>query len=621
MTCLLIGLSSCSSHSEGSSFTSKLDSVDACISQGSTDDAVKLLKKLEKKAYTSYEFLGITKRYLNLGEDKRAEKILSKALKRIPKNPEVSCVYANFLLRHDRLDEAFEISLPLAETEYSSIYSECILRKTLLAVDQGFSPEQEPGQLIDSAFNSSDKKKKKKQKDMTALTSEQIKEIFTDERFIPVYTGAFKGSKDSPWIYNAASVLMKNGRYKDAAGLYPHTISSYRDSLLWGIIFFDTGLYTESLDALTSSKKLAQAAITEKNAPQLTAEIDSLTCDCLYIEDEDEKSHQLRLELLATNKQNAPSLAFMNSAMYYKRHDSQAERYDQLMALEEQFPDYIPGIAGKAEFALDELRRPPEDELSLRLRSAGLKTLAMEERDRIPTISVATVTDFIDSRYSQTGNPDLMVLKERIRNQKNFIQGSATPVSAAWTFLESMEEDNAYPSQAILYGVEFLVQNNLSKEAEGLFDGYIKGKYDYDVFENPAELELWEAEYSAWFACLDGDLDRGLSMYTHIMKNYGDRIASTTSQAGRAGAINAFINLAVLYESTDRLEEAVAMLSHASSRCTDPIKKAEILYRSGELSWKMGDSHSASRSLKYALKLDPSHNRSRLLLKKITAES
>ena len=100
---------SCSSHSEGSSFISVLDSVDAAVSQNSAEDALKSLKKLEKKAYASYEYLGIVKRYFFLGETKSAERVLKKSLKRNPKNPELSAVYANFLLRENRLEEAFQI--------------------------------------------------------------------------------------------------------------------------------------------------------------------------------------------------------------------------------------------------------------------------------------------------------------------------------------------------------------------------------------------------------------------------------------------------------------------------------------------------------------------------------
>ena len=84
--------------------------------------------------------------------------------------------------------------------------------------------------------------------------------------------------------------------------------------------------------------------------------------------------------------------------------------------------------------------------------------------------------------------------------------------------------------------------------------------------------------------------------------------------------MNTFVNLAVIYESTDYLEEALEMLTMATARTVEGKEKSEILFRMAELSWNTGDSRSASRSLKYALSLDNSNNKARLLLKKIKAE-
>ena len=80
---------------------------------------------------------------------------------------------------------------------------------------------------------------------------------------------------------------------------------------------------------------------------------------------------------------------------------------------------------------------------------------------------------------------------------------------------------------------------------------------------------------------------------------------------------NAFINLSVLYESTDQLKNALDMLNKAVSMVNDADKKAEVLYRIGKISWNMGDTRTAIRSLKYATTLVPAHNQARLLLKKM----
>ncbi len=152
---ILLCFVSCSSHSEGSSFTSRLDTIDVFISQNSTESAIKALKKLEKKAYSSYERLGIYKRYILLGEKKAAEKVLVKGLKKLSGNPELSAVYGNFLLREGRLEEAFTVSQCLENSSYSSIYAECVLRKALVSLDS-------KGEVLEEAFSSVKKKSKRK---------------------------------------------------------------------------------------------------------------------------------------------------------------------------------------------------------------------------------------------------------------------------------------------------------------------------------------------------------------------------------------------------------------------------------------------------------------------------
>ena len=217
---LLLCFVSCSSHSEGSSFTSRLDAIDVFISQNSPESAIKALKKLEKKAYSSYERLGIYKRYILLGEKKVAEKVLVKGLKKLSGNPELSAVYGNFLLREGRLEEAFSVSQCLENSDYSSIYAECVLRKALVSLDS-------KGEVLEEAFSPIKKKSKRKMKAsefLPAKTPEEIKLVFCSDKFVPIYIGAYKGSGDSRWIYNAASVLMRTGDYRAAAELYPQKI-------------------------------------------------------------------------------------------------------------------------------------------------------------------------------------------------------------------------------------------------------------------------------------------------------------------------------------------------------------------------------------------------------------
>ncbi len=56
--------------------------VDIQIAENQFADAVKQLKKIEKQTYDVWSYIGIYKRYAQIGEDKLAEKLLKKALKK-----------------------------------------------------------------------------------------------------------------------------------------------------------------------------------------------------------------------------------------------------------------------------------------------------------------------------------------------------------------------------------------------------------------------------------------------------------------------------------------------------------------------------------------------------------
>src|SRR5574344_416836 len=95
-------ITSCSSHSESTSFISALDEIDNYISLGDTEEAVSLLNKISKKTFNSFSTLGVYKRYMTLGEKTLAEKSLIKGLKKQPNNLEMTAVYTNFLLGENK---------------------------------------------------------------------------------------------------------------------------------------------------------------------------------------------------------------------------------------------------------------------------------------------------------------------------------------------------------------------------------------------------------------------------------------------------------------------------------------------------------------------------------------
>lgn len=606
---------SCSSHSEGASFISSLDSIDASISQNAPEDAVRALKKLGKKAYTSYEHLGIYKRYMLLGETARAEKILKKGIKKLGRDFELCAVYANFLLRQDRLEDAFSVSQALAGSPYDSLYAECVLRKALRSVQEG-------GHVLEESFQPVSKRKRRADEIPVYRSADEIKEIFCSAEFVPIYESAFKGSQDSLWIFNAASVLMRGGEYKRAASLYPQKITSRKESLFWGCVFFDAGLYGESLGTLDASRRLASLDGTPQQSDPVQAEILSLEADGLHIAGEEDRSEEIRQEIMSlAGGKYASALVYMNSALYARRNNDPDSEWSRLNFLCNSFPDYIPGIAACGEFSLGQLQRPGEDYLTLRLRDAGLKTRGMEKQDRIPSVPVESVIGRIDALLAEEHSPRLAVLRNELICEKNRIQKNDSSVSDIWTMLEKNASGrNSYSPEIAEYCVLFLLNEGLYDDAKALFEGCYAAVHSFAPEEKPEELLLWECEVAAWFYCKEGNFSAGMKLYRFIAETYGDRLPSLNSSAKNTAVMNAFVNLGVLYASMDRTQEALSVLNKASAKALDGKEKAEILFRIAELSWNSGDSHGASRALKYALSLDGGHNQARLLQKKINAE-
>ena len=75
---------SCGMTVEDASFTAKLDTIDKLIFQSQYTDAQKILKSIEGKSYTAFQYIAISKRYINMKNFESAEKILAKAYKKHP---------------------------------------------------------------------------------------------------------------------------------------------------------------------------------------------------------------------------------------------------------------------------------------------------------------------------------------------------------------------------------------------------------------------------------------------------------------------------------------------------------------------------------------------------------
>lgn len=641
---------SCSTHSESVSFASRLEAVDAFILQGDTALAIKELKTLGKKAYSSYDRLGVYKRYALMGENALAQNYLELSLKKLPENPELSAVYVYFLLHSapketDNLVKALNASECLKETRYAPLYAEALLTLSLTNVfscDQLFSlplklPKNKKGSLPFTEVN------------------------YTDRRFIPVYKSASMYSQKDVWLVNAAVIYALNGQMSEAGLLCPEEVKTQKEAFFWGNINYSAGNFSKAVKVLQNAKKLpvtrldfikCQALLSDAyvmlNEEKNAHEERSLIIDTYYnakelkINSPSVYSEKRQQQVLPSEKalreerdwNNLFTLLTLNSLLYERETSDKKEMYSLLAGLLDLYPTNEKFLALYASLALETLNIPEEDEISKTLRKSGLKTMEMEKRDRTISVLPSEALYRINKAIEQEPSASLIVLRENflslLESQKTFSEKA----SHVWEVLEKHRNENScYDEEFIKWVTVTLVQCGFVEEARTFFFENLSKQFadeeDFVLSDNPEKLSLWQCEYAAWFYATSGvklkntplsRMDVAIRLYTYIVEHYSGVTPVSKNSKQNKIIINALVNLGVLYSSKDNDEEALEVLRKAESRAVEPELKAEILYRMAVLQFSRGDVRSSILSLQHALSFNPNHNRAHLLLKKINVD-
>ena len=612
---------SCKKSFQSSSFLTNLQQVDDYVAEGNTKEAVILLKKTQKMAQSSYDFIGVYNRYILLGDSENAEKVLVRGLKHVSDDLELRAVYTNFLLRHNLVEEAFKQSKHLLNTEYSSLYSEAVLRLAL-----------EGHKSADEIF---DGVKYKENKKNASEIEEKRKNVFYDERFVPVYLSSYQVSHNPLYQIDASCIYLIKGDYEKAVSFYDNAIYTSLQSLFWGYVLYDAGYYAKSLESLLLSEKLVSPD------EDLLVEILVLQSDDYHILGEDSLAKDIRDSIIAQSSENSSSdsvkkllpLVYMNNYSYGRVNKDMKSEYRSLMELISIYPDNIEGLCGLASYSLEYLNRPKEDSLSQELRSSGLRTLEMEEYDRVPPLTLADVAEKIDNAYRMRGLDDgdstkdlnfrtsLFVLKQKMYDSINLNLSPSQKVSNIWKMLdENFKSGSDYTSEAVRYAVCTLIKQKYIEDASDIFYAYIRRLYGEDADIDDFTLKLWESEMHAYFSTSLGDRSKGISTYQNIIDHYGKINTRMLSREQSISIINAYVNLADVYSSANMESSARDMLNNAANLCQDDDLKSEILYRLAVVDSTMGNKKNAVRELQYALSLDDSMNKARFMLKKLHAE-
>lgn len=622
--------SSCVFRDDSKSFMSAMTGADSFIKNGQVNDALKLLKKAEKKAYSAYARLGIYRRYLQLGEIDLAEKTIEKAYKKLSDSLEIQAVYGNYLVKHGKPSAALEVTESLSGTKYGSIRAEAVLSALLNAGDSN----------------------------QEAALRDEKSPLFGKETS-SAYFDIYARTNDARWLRNCALIYLLRGEYAMAASLQPETLEDSEDSLFWAFVQYDFGNYD-----------IASRNLENVKSSLLTSSAVTLASDSYAMLDDYESAEEIRRTFLGQKKSASavsPSI-LVNSAIWAYNNEEFARAYELLINAVSDYPDYVPGLLTYGKFAWEDSKPQDMSDLERSLRQTNLRTLRMRRYDDRPKFSLDDVLTRINERLEKEeapGSPkdkngDLIVeqLSLLMRDESLPFQKKTAMI---WEALEKNQLGvNLYPAHLVQFCTQKLLSFGLTEEARNLFTNFAMEKFNLYAVETAGEakneveiktdvfggektvrsalvpddiarlafgdraaraadkMEIWEVEYAAYFALLDGNIPAAKRLYEYV--NFETGGAKTANAGGDFISVSPLCassssaNLAMIYSSQGDKKRALSLYTLAAGKTASTKTKSKLLYRIANIQIGLGKKQDAINSASYAVSLDPSNAEARFFL-------
>ena len=596
---ILFCFPACRMRAEQNSLTSQFDVIDALVMQNQLQSALKELKKTEKRAFDSWTYIGIYKRYMALGESERAEKVLKKALKKNGGNVELQAVYSSFLLRAGRLDEAGKVAAKLRGTKYASLYSEFILRKSAEE-----AAEAKEGKLA----------------------------FYTKKEFYQIFLDAYATSKNPVWLRNCAVFNLLNGDYGIAASLYPQAFMDADDAFFWALVCYDAGQFYNTIDAIENSRRLMTGYNNVVNFKTSVVQQVALESDAYIAVSEMEAAEAARrgivmnLDELKVRKSDEALLStiILNSAIWAENQGLEEQNADLLFYVVNRWPDNVPGLILYADFAYRSNLEREEDTEIKSLRKAGISTLEMERYDNRRKIPMSDALYRINESVKRTNDPYLNIAKLDLRYKTDSSISEKEKNRDLWNMLEnSLNEDGEYKGLLVQYALNFLLLTKQYDDAWTLFYDYVTDISEYDekrefweqFIEKARGYELPMVEFASWFAAYRKMTNEALRLHEYCVyesaglleDGYISQLASTA----------VCMNLGSIYFSLGKKGKALDLYGKAAGRESSNAKRSELFYRIACIYAGDGDIKNALRSAEYASSLYPENARASILKDKL----
>lgn len=574
--------------------------IDILIDDNQLKEALSELKKAEKSVYDSWSYIGLFKRYIKLGEEKNAEKVILKALKKNEKNNELLAVYSQFLLQKNRFDEALKYSEKLRDSKYASLYSEAVLKQL------------------------------QQQLNLTTSENKSYKDYYKDIKYYSIYLDAYKTTLNPIWIRNCSIFQLAEGLFDNAASLAPEQYANLEDAYFWAMVFYDDAKYYESIAALETAKKyINDYSNTSKNAKITPVQIFSLESDAYLGAYDFEEAEKQRariiaqadsLEKISEHDEKLLSNMTVNSALYAKNAGDLKRTSDLLIYAVDRWPYDTAAILLYSDFAYESNLERPEDQEQALLRKSGLASLEMERYDNRIKIPLDDALYRIDIALKEKKNPKLEIkkldLKYKLQPNLSVKEKSAD----LWHILEdNYNHTLQYEPLFIQYALNYLLQTSQEDDAFYLFKKSIASIYNFDSQEDfwiqiEKKMPLMDVklvEFAAWFALNQKLFEEAVRFYYYCVFESGGIISE--GAVSQNASVQACMNMADIYFSTGKKDAALDLYGKVAGRESNKYLRSEVFYRIACIYVSLGDYKNALHAADYSLSLYPGNARAALL--------
>lgn len=562
--------------------------------------AIKELKKVEKRAYDSWSYIGIYKRFILIGEQNLAEKIIKKALKKNKQNQELLAVYTNFLLRQNRLEDAGKYAEKLRNGNYASLYSELVLRES-----------------------------------QKQVTDQGAYAFYQNEDFYQIYLDAYKGSKNPIWLRNCAVYNLTQGLYNQASLLNPPAYADVDDAYFWGLCLYDAGKYNFAIEALEKAHKYYSDYDNKKQFKCNEIQIIALESDAYMAVSDFEQADLVRScvvnnidTVFADIKDDTLLPVIMvNSAIYAKNQMSEDYFADLLFYIVNCWPDYVPALILYSDFAYTSNLEKKEDDEVAALRRAGIKSLEMEKYDSRRKIPLSDALYRIDQSLKRKSDPYLSITKLDLKYKTDPKLSEKDKYRDLWVLLEdNYIEGEIYHTLLVQYALNFLLTTKEYDDAWNLFYKFTTSHGTYDVkrdfweqfIEQMKYYDLPIVEMAAWFASDLKKTNEAIRIYEYCVYESAGLLEDGLISPLVSSA--SCMNLANIYFSIGKKDRALDLYGKIAGREVNNAKRSEIFYRIACIYSALGDIKNALRSSEYASSLYPENERASVLKDKLRAK-